>query len=408
MIKEQLRCGFSLKAQLYSLVIGIMIIAFVGSLWISISTTRSYFNQQMQSHAQDTATSLGLSISPYMDGKNTVMVETMIASIFDSGYYQSLILTDVNDNILISHHNEVLTNAVPQWFIQLFPLTPPLQSTTINNGWKLAGTLSLKSHPGISYQKLWQHSLNHFYSSLVICLIALIVVYFILGTVLEPLTNIETQARAVCKKQFPLITNLPITRELKIVITAMNTMVSNIHSTFDQMSKRAEKLNKDVFIDQLTNLGNRRAFESQFPVNQEEMNQHESATLGMVQLPSLQNINTEFGFQPGDEYVCLAAQIIKNKLQSHNGSKLYRVSGSNFFFTLKEVSTDIITMCEELHHKFSSLNSHRYPDGFAQIIATSFKKKDRLTPLLSKLDTLITQEYCSDIVHCRLLWIVKS
>ena len=88
------KSGFSLRAQLFSLVILITLISFIGSLWSSIESTRSYLNQQMQSHAQDTATSLGLSISPYMNQQvdgNSMVVATMISAILIADIIHQLI-----------------------------------------------------------------------------------------------------------------------------------------------------------------------------------------------------------------------------------------------------------------------------------------------------------------------------
>lgn len=388
----QSKSGFSLRTQLYGLVIAIAVVTFLGSSWVSVETTRDYLDQQMEIHAQDTATSLGLSISPFMDGDNMVIVETMIAAIFDSGYYQALVLTDVDGAVLLSRNNDVVVEGVPAWFISAFQLSPPVMTTEVNDGWRIAGTLSLKSHPGTSYAKLWQHEANNFYWSLLICLLALLVAHLILRAVLKPLAQVEDQAKAVARKQFPLIDKLPVTRELRTVIGAMNTMVTNIQTTFDQMSKHAEKLNNDVFTDPLTKLGNRRAFESRFSADREEMADNDRTTFGMVQLPSLQSINTELGFKAGDDYVCLAAATIKKQLTAFASFRLYRVGGGSFFFTLKVTGSDVLAICQSLHHKFRALNSAGYPDGFAEIIATSFNKQDQLSSLLARLDTLLTQE----------------
>lgn len=384
--------GFSLKTQLYSLVVSIAVVAFAGSLWISIDTTSEYLNEQMESHAQDTATSLGLSISPYMDGESMVIVETMIAAIFDAGYYELLTLSDSDNNLLLSRSNEVLLDDVPDWFIQLFPLNAPVMTTEVNNGWLIAGILSVKSHPGTSYRKLWKHAKNNLFYSLIICLIALFIAHLILRAVLDPLVKVERQARAVGKKHFPIIADQPKTRELSTVIKAMNTMVSNIHTSFDQMSNHAEKLGKDVFIDELTGLGNRRAFENAFNAESRDMNSSDRASLGLVQLPSLQEMNIELGLIAGDEYVCLAADIIQQQLKAHGTAKLYRCGGSSFFFMIKNTGTDVLALCEMLHEQFKSLNSAGYTNGFAEIIATSFTGQDNVSSLLARLDTLLTQE----------------
>ncbi|MDP2560340.1 EAL domain-containing protein [Psychrobium sp. 1_MG-2023] len=384
--------GISLRTQLYGLVIGIALVTLIGSLWISIENTRSYLNEQMETHAQDTATSLGLSISPYMNEEDAVIVETMVSAIFDSGYYKLLTLTDVNGNVILERNNPTFVDGVPQWFIETFTLSPPIMQTEVNNGWNIAGVLALQSHPGISYDKLWQQSVNSTYSGLIICFIALFLAHLILREVLLPLSQVEKQAQAVCRKQFPIIANLPMTRELKAVVTAMNTMVSNIQTTFDQMSKHAEKLTHDAFIDHLTNLGNRRSFENQFDADNQEMNLNDSATLGMIQLPSLSKINNELGYKAGDEYVCLTAELVQQHLQAFGGAKLFRTGGGCFFFMIKDTSQDVLHMCERLQEQFSALCSKGYPEGFAEIIATSYSKKDNLSSLLAKLDTLLTQE----------------
>lgn len=396
MSTNKTQAGFSLKAQLYGLVVGIAIVAFIGSTWVSVDTTREYLNEQMETHAQDAATSLGLSITPYLDGENDVIVETMIAAIFDSGYYEAMVLRDVDDVVVHSRNNPVIIEGVPSWFVNAFSLSPPVMVTELNNGWNIAGTLSVKSHPGMSYYKLWQHGVNNFYSSLIICFLALLVAHLILSAVLRPLAQVEQQAVSVGRKQFPLIERLPMTRELRHVIMAMNTMVTNIQVSFEQMSKHAERLTKEVYVDTLTELGNRRAFESQFSADLEDMEEGDTATLGMIQLPSLQEINNEQGFKAGDNYVCLAAQAINRKLGLLGSFKLYRVGGGTFFFTFKDAGDNVLLLCESLHSKFAALNSAGYPQGFGEIIATSFTKQDDLGSLLSKLDTLLTQESSSN------------
>jgi EAL domain-containing protein (putative c-di-GMP-specific phosphodiesterase class I)/GGDEF domain-containing protein len=382
----------SLRTQLYSLVIGIALITFIGSSWVSVDTTRTYLNDQMRSHAQDAATSVGLSISPYMDEENSIIAETMIVAIFDSGYYQKVSLTDVDGNIIMSRDNNRVIDGVPTWFINLFELTPPIMTSEVNNGWEIGGILSFQSHVGSSYEELWQHAINNFYSSLLIAFFSLLIAYFILRAVLNPLSQVEAQAISVSKKHFTFIEQIPMTRELKTVINAMNTMVKNTQSSFNLVTKQANKLTKEVYIDDLTQLGNRRAFESQFKILVNDMQPNDNATLGFVQLHSLQSINTELGYKAGDDYVCQAAQLITKQLSTFPEAKVYRVSGGNFFFTLNSVGNEVMKLCEAINNEFSLLNSTYYKNGFGKLVASTYKNSETLSMLLSKLDTLLTQE----------------
>ena len=75
--------GLSLKTQVYGLIILISVISFFVRVATDVQTTRQYLQTQMGSHAQDTATSLGLSISPYLDDESLMIAQTMATAIFD-------------------------------------------------------------------------------------------------------------------------------------------------------------------------------------------------------------------------------------------------------------------------------------------------------------------------------------
>ena len=387
-----MRPGVSLRTKIYGLVITIAVIAFACSLWLSIDNTRTYLNEQMQSHAQDTATSLGLSISPYMDGNSPMVVETMVAAIFDSGYYLSMVLTDADGRELLTLENPVEIDGVPAWFIRYFPIQAPTQLTDINNGWQMTGQLAVTSNPGSSHDKLWRNARNNGYLSVFIGGVALALAHLILSSVLLPLHQLEQQAMAVTHKQFATITPLPSTRELNTVTQAMNSMVTNLQTSFTQMAMHAEKLSSDAFIDPLTKLGNRRAFENQFIAQVGEMQDNDLATLGLIQLPSLQVINAKLGYEAGNGYIRQASEVISQALAHRTSGTLYRTGGSCFFFKVASAGATVEELCNHLHEQFSALYSSHYSEGFANIIATSYDNKQQLSPLVSQLDNLLTRE----------------
>ena len=143
-----------LSRQLSLSLFAVLILVFIGTLWINTNNTRDFVAQQLASHAQDTATSLGLSIAPYVAvPEDLPVVDTMMNAIFDRGFYQSIVLRDTNQNILIEKHNPKSVEGVPKWFRELLPLTPPESVTDLNDGWTMAGTLMVQSHPGFGYQQ---------------------------------------------------------------------------------------------------------------------------------------------------------------------------------------------------------------------------------------------------------------
>ncbi len=384
--------GFSLKTQIYGLVIFLGLISFIGSLLISLEHTKDYLNEQMGSHAQDTATSLGLSISPYLDDDNILIAETMVSAIFDSGYYAAMVLTANNGEIILQRENPNSVDTVPNWFIDLFSLNPPARSSEINNGWQIVGKLTVTSHAGVSYYQLWQYGTKASVAFLVILIISLIIAYLILSAVLKPLVMVEQQATSVANKQFVLNPKKPFTRELKLVVNALNTMVKNVQKNFDAMTRQAEKITKEAYLDKLTGLGNRRAFESQFSTNLSEIVDDETATLALVELPSLQKVNTEFGYQAGDKYVLNVVKLLQDNLIQLTDTKIYRLNGGSFIISIAQSLSLCKQEMQAIEKAFDTMSSDTYTKGFAKLVAIAYKHSDPLNKLLKDLDTLITQE----------------
>ena len=78
----------SLFKQLLLAICLFLLAAFTGSFVVSLESSRDQYANQLRSHAQDAATALGLSLTANID--DPAMVELVVSSLFDSGYYQSI------------------------------------------------------------------------------------------------------------------------------------------------------------------------------------------------------------------------------------------------------------------------------------------------------------------------------
>ncbi|WP_372770748.1 EAL domain-containing protein [Pseudoalteromonas sp.] len=382
--------GMSLKVQIYGLLIFLAAVSFFGRLYVSVENTKEYFEEQMSSHAQDAATSLGLSISPYMDEENIVIAETMMAAIFDSGYYKSMQLVSPDGEMLLERNNPAAIEGVPDWFIDWIDLQAPTQTSEVSSGWQIAGTLYVTSHPGISYLKIWQYSKRAAYGSFIIILFCLFIAYFILKAIFKQLNSLENQANAVSQRRFEQNVNLPFTTELRVVTAAMNKMVANLQKNFDAMTKQTEKLTKEVLVDELTELGNRRAFSSYFAANCAQIPVGEKHSMCMVTLPSLQKLNTEQGYQAGDDYVSEVAHMLIDKTKQYENSKIFRIAGGSLAIVFDYDKAFLSGFLTEISHIFTHKNSARYENGYAVLSITEFNNNDSLKDLLSNLDTAST------------------
>jgi uncharacterized membrane protein len=218
----------TLLKQLLTMIVLLFIMLFIGTFTLSIQNTREYLNNQLQTISQDTATSLGLSLSPHIGKHDYVMVERMVSAVSDSGYYREVIVTDVEGKTLVSKTQQVNLEHVPKWFIDQFPLDTPTGEALIMDGWKQAGLVKVIVNPGYAYMALWTSSMQSFLwlagVSLFACILGMVALHYIL----KPLSKVEAQARAICDREFPVQSKLPWTLELRSVVEAMNMLSKKV------------------------------------------------------------------------------------------------------------------------------------------------------------------------------------
>ena len=147
----------TLYRQLVVIIISLFTACFLVSVTISTGNLRSFLGEQLASHAQDTATSLGLSLSPYMQRNDTAVMNSMVDAIFDRGYYRTISVIAVNGKPLIERSNPATSEDVPSWFIDYIDLQLPTAKAMVMSGWKQAATVVVASHPGYAYQELWEN-----------------------------------------------------------------------------------------------------------------------------------------------------------------------------------------------------------------------------------------------------------
>ncbi len=66
---------------------------------ISVKNTKEYLEIESSTKAQDTATSLGLSLRPLIKDKEDPEIESIIKAISNSGFYKEVRLEDANFTI---------------------------------------------------------------------------------------------------------------------------------------------------------------------------------------------------------------------------------------------------------------------------------------------------------------------
>jgi len=84
----------SLSKQLYIIIAFIFFMIFAGNFIISVNNTKEYLEIESSTKAQDTATSLGMSLRPLLVDKKDLEIETIIRAIANRGFYKEIRLED--------------------------------------------------------------------------------------------------------------------------------------------------------------------------------------------------------------------------------------------------------------------------------------------------------------------------
>ncbi|MFC1837592.1 EAL domain-containing protein [Thermodesulfobacteriota bacterium] len=379
----------TLYRQLVIFTLVLFFLLFTGTWLAKLESTRSFLIDQLESHAQDTATSLGLSISQHSIDNDAAAIESMINAVFDRGYYRIVRYSDVQDRVLYDRVLDVTIEHVPQWFISLIPLKTPEATANVMAGWHQAGTVYVNSHPGYAYKTLWENMVRMTIWFLVCGIIVLVVGGFGLRVLLKPLVLVEKQADALCKKRYEVQDRLPKTKELRRVVEAMNRMTGKVKEMFQEQVTIAEGLKKQAYYDSVTGLGNRRFFESQITAR---LDRRDSVTKGIVfllQIKDLHELNQQKGFQAGDELLQQVAVLIQAATKEFPNAVLARLTGGDFGIFVPDASSwDAESIADTLSNKIKQLAVQQLTltDNVGHLGVVSYDSSTTLGRLMSEAD----------------------
>lgn len=320
----------SLKSQLTLFVLGLLLVVLGATFWINLDSTRAFLQQQLQTHAQDTATSLGVTLSHAVAPDDLASMETYINAVFDRGYYLEISLIDPEGKVLYQKKNPLKIEAIPPWFIQLIDLHPETASNEIISGWVPVGEIQVTSHPGYAYAQLWEAFVNAIIVFIMIAVLAVSTVFLYLNIVLEPLKKMVQQARAIVEKHYVVQKELPHTRELKEVVSAINSMVMKLKEIFTQEAKINARLQKMAYEDPVTHLGNRAYFDMVLDSVLSDESEPHAGSLAIVRLEQLQALNQAYGYPVVNTLIKELVQLLQERVMQRSGAVIARLNGSEF------------------------------------------------------------------------------
>ncbi|MFW5451789.1 MAG: LapD/MoxY N-terminal periplasmic domain-containing protein [Methylophagaceae bacterium] len=371
----------SLYKQLLFLITFIFLIIFSVNFFLSITNIKSYLEVESEIHVQDTATSLGLSLSPHLTNEQDPIIHTMMNAIFDRGYYKEMRLDNVDGDNLVTLINAEKVDGVPQWLVKLIPMKAATAVSEISSGWNIAGTLYVTSNPGYAYLKLYQQAKQTLKVSLLIFLGALALLVVVLRFTLQSLKSIQKQANDISGGNFTLIKQLPWTLEVRNVAQSMNSMSEKIGNMIARQNNKLESLTESLKRDPLTSLLN----QSSFNVTQKQMlSAGQFGYAAFIKFDDLNHIAKDHGNKIVNKLLVEFANILQGT--QSEGASAYRLYGSEFALLCPAFdNANISSLAESLKQKITVLGQQYEIDDLVHMGIIRFERSsdfDKLSPAM--------------------------
>jgi len=306
---------------------------------IYIRNAHKYLQQQLASHAQDAATSLGMVLPTAMADNDVVRAEVTVNALFDRGYYQSIRVLNIKGETLVLKTLPAAPAEVPQWFVDALPLAAPSAESLVSKGWRQLGRVVVSSHPNFAYKQLWRTSLEATLSLVLLYMLALLALHSFLTRILKPLHAIEVVANAISKRDFQLVKIIPHARELKNVVNAINSMSKKLRDIIETEVRQATRFRDESTKDVLTGFVNRRGFEVYVEGLLADRKDLRSGAMFMLQIDDFHGYNMRHGFHQGDALlrdISIALQSVGTERDILRS----RVNGATFILVIQNISHD--------------------------------------------------------------------
>ncbi len=350
-----------------------------------------YMQGQLQTSAQDMATTLGIAISNHPSGDEPSTLEVLFNSVFDSGYYTKIELISVEGKTIHEKTQSITIDGVPDWFVNFVSLKAASGSTQVIKGWNQLGQLNLTIHPGFAYTSLYKTLVATVKWFVGFFVVAIILLWVLLHYLLSPLQQVKNQADSIHNNKFVLQENVPSTLELKSVVIAMNRMVTKIQSVFSEQEKTLGDYQTMLYVDQFTGIGNRRFMLDLIKSSISEGSPFHGC-LAIIKLVNFDELKENNGFKVTDKVVTLIAKLIQEKNNNLFADKVARLSDDEFAVLLSSDDDSLIEFIESVFERFKRQGDcAAYGESFYMVAGiASLDSKSNVGDLLANVDYCLT------------------
>lgn len=334
----------TLLRQLIIAILVLFVLLYAGNSFVSLLNTRALVQDQMQVHAQDAATSLAISMTQAARAEDIATLDTLFNAVSDSGFYERIYFRDLEGEIVLDRHFEVDVAGVPRWFVAAVDLSATEGATEgraeVVSGWLRLGEVVVRSHPGQAYYRLWTVMVQQLVWFAAVTLLVCLLAFVALRYLLRPLQRVEEQANAICNQEFPVQESLPVTRELRRVVEAMNRMALKLHRLFDSQLDLIQRLQSQAYRDAVTGLSNRADFDARLDSLVSDPRGRHSGVLMIFAVGDLARVNELAGRHEGNRLLKAYGQVLSEATEAFTAVVVARRQGPEFSVLVPDISAD--------------------------------------------------------------------
>lgn len=317
----------SLIRQIWLLMLGTVLLAFLGSVSVAVESARNYLETQLQLKNADNATSLALALSQ-QKGDPELMGLVMSAQ-FDTGFYRRIRLVGADGKERFSREATVGPQAAPAWFADVVPIESRPGLAQVSDGWRALGQIEVESHSAYAVDELWRSSVRSALALAVVGLVAGGLGTLVIRRIRKPIDSTVDQAQALVKGDFVTVRE-PDVPELQRLTQAMNTMVERLRVAFQTQAAQLDSLHRQANCDALTGLSNRAHFLGELGAALHREDGTAEGGLVLLRVLDLAGINRTLGHATADRVITTIADALKPYADRVDGCFLGRLNGSDF------------------------------------------------------------------------------
>ncbi|MBP7132038.1 MAG: EAL domain-containing protein [Aquabacterium sp.] len=324
----------SLIRQIWLLLLGTLLLAFLGSFGVWMASSQGYLETQLRMKNADNAQALALNLSQ-QKGDATAM-ELAVMAMFDTGYYQRITLKDAAGKVVFSHVSDpaLVRQAAPSWFVGWLPVVSAPGVAQVSDGWRALGSVEVVSHSSFAHDQLWAGALKTAGWLALLGGVSGILATFGVRGIRQPLDATVNQAQALMERRFITVKE-PRVPELARLSQAMNGVVMRLKALFDEQATQVELLRKQAHCDPLTGLSHRAHFMNQLVSALHDEEGVGTGVLYFLRVGDLQGLNHSLGHVQTDVLLQKLGAALKAASQPSEGACVGRLNGGDFAVCLQ-------------------------------------------------------------------------